>query len=629
MVKRFVLLFVILIGAIPASVANAHSPIDKRSPNVNEVLDTVPDKVELYFKDPVQIHRSSIVVRNEKQIEVQVGKPYLDPKNNRHILVDLQKALPSGTYSVDIDVVSMDGHAIREKYLFEIKLAFSTPEERFQRLRLEQTFPEDGTIVKTSPKTIELWYNEPVELDFALLNDKQQLLQTGLPVADPANPNHFVLKLNDELPAGTYTILSYPRIGDNVKVDTVYFAVEKMTAVTGINKYSRVTLWSQIGSLQVAHWIAYLGLLALLGGNWFQKAIAKKSANLSRWKLVSNILYALSLAAILLELVLNKAEYSEVVLSDFLRFNFVWMTLLQVGFVVSSLIVKRLRIYFLLLSVLCLALTGHSVDPGYGGVWATVLDAIHLLGSSIWIGGLIGLISMMPKEKPIIWLKETGKSFAKWALFSFIGIGVSGVFMTIIYVPSFSFTSLIMSFWGQALAFKILLFVVIVIIAIWQRRLLKQMAKKLAGSFQRNLKIELFIAAILLFAAGVLVDLAPREAVQGIFPKSQTKNGVTAKIEIAPLVAGGNVLTIRLDDNKDVSKVTARIYTSLGGAEANNTFNMGNGVYKLTGNLFHTAGEYKLEIKVIKKNGEQIVFSPFTIKVPGIMPNDIEFEKEG
>lgn len=621
MLKRLVLLLLILIGTIPASIAFAHSPIEKRSPNVNEVLDFVPDKVDLYFKDPVQIHRSSVVVRNEKEVEIQIGKPQLDPKNNRHIFVDLPKALPSGTYSVDIDVVSMDGHALREKYLFEIKLAFSTPEERFQRLRLERTYPEDGTIVKTSPNTIELWYNEAVELDFALLNDKQQLLQTGLPVADPADPNHFVLKLKDELPAGTYTILSYPRIGDNVKVDTVYFAVEKMTAVTGINKYSRETLWSQTGSLQIVHGVAYFGLLALLGGAWFQKAIAKNSGNLSRWRLVSSILYVSSLAAIVLELALNKAEYSEVVLSDFLRFNFVWMTLLQVGFILLSLFVNRLRIYLLLLSVLCLALIGHSVDPGYGGVWATVLDAIHLLGSSIWVGGLIGLISMMPKEKPIIWLKEAGKSFAKWALFSFIGIGVSGVFMTIIYVPSFSFSSLIMSFWGQALAFKILLFVVIVIMAIWQRRLLKQMAEKLAGLFQRNLRIELLIAVILLFTAGILVDLAPREAVQGIFPKSQTKNGVTAKIDIAPLVAGGNVLTIRLDDNKDVSKVTARFYTSLGGAEANNTFNLGNGVYKLTGNLFHTAGEYKLEIKVIKKNGEQIDLSPFTIKVPGIMPN--------
>lgn len=629
MLKRLVLLLIIIVGAVPAPAANAHSPIDKRIPNVNEVLDSVPDKVELYFKDPVQIHRSSVVVRNEKQVEMQVGKPQLDPKNNRHISVDLQKALPSGTYSVDIDVVSLDGHPLREKYSFEIKLAISTPEERFQRLQLERTFPEDGTIVKVSPNTIELWYNESVELDLALLNDQDRWVETGLPVADQANPNHFVLKLNNELPVGTYTLLAYPRIGDNVKVDTIYFAVEKLTAVTSINKYSRETLWNQICLLQIAHWVAYFGLLALLGGVWFQRMIAKSSGNHARWRLLSSFLYVFSVAAIFLELALNKAEYSEVVISDFLRFNFVWITLLQVGFVILSSIIKRLRLYFLLFSVICFALIGHSIDPSYGGLWASALDAIHLLGASIWIGGLIGLIFMIPKDEPISWLKEAGRSFSTWAFFSFILVGISGVIMTIVYVPSFSFSSLILSFWGQMLIVKILLFVVIVFLAIWQRAVLKKILEKLARVFQRNLRIELFIAAIILFAAAILVDLAPREAVQGITPKIQTMDGLTAKIEIDPIVAGGNMVTIRLNDNKDVSKVKARIYASFGGAEANNTFNIGNGVYKLTGNLFHTAGEYKLEIQVIKKNGKQLIFSPFTIKVPGIMPNDVEFEKEG
>jgi len=95
------------------------------------------------------------------------------------------------------------------------------------------------------------------------------------------------------------------------------------------------------------------------------------------------------------------------------------------------------------------------------------------------------------------------------------------------------------------------------------------------------------------------------------------------------VVPGGNDITIHLSDNQDVQKLTARIYNSLGGAEANNTFPIGDGVYKLTGNLFHTAGEYNLEIRVTRTSGEVIVYDPFIIKVPGIMPNNIEFGKEG
>src|SRR4051812_41389443 len=98
MYKRLVVLFVILITTLSVPVVDAHSPIERRVPNVNEVLTSIPDKVEVIFKDPVQIHRSSVIVRNAQEQEVQAAPPRLDPKDNRHIIVDLQKRLPSGAY---------------------------------------------------------------------------------------------------------------------------------------------------------------------------------------------------------------------------------------------------------------------------------------------------------------------------------------------------------------------------------------------------------------------------------------------------------------------------------------------------------------------------------------------------
>ncbi|OXS54921.1 hypothetical protein B1A99_24370 [Cohnella sp. CIP 111063] len=629
MLKRILLLIIILMPIIPILSVNAHSPIESRSPNVNEIMEFVPNKIDLYFKDPVQIHRSSVIVRNEKQDEVQYGKPQIDPNDNRHLFIALQENLPSGKYSVDIDVVSLDGHALREKYQFEIKLALTTPEERFKGLLLERTYPEDGSIVMKSPDSIELWYNETVELDLALLNDNDRMVETALPTLDQTTPGHYVLELNDELPPGTYTILAYPRIGNNVKVDTIYFAVEKMTEVTSKNTYSRDTLWNQIGNLQFTHWIVYAGLLSLLGGNWFFRVIAKNRGDHKRWSLVSGILYVISIIGIILELLLARLEYADVVLRDFLRFNFVEVTLLQVGFVILSLIVRPLRLYGLLFAVLCLAFNGHSVDPSYGGVWSTVLDSIHLLGATIWIGGLIGLILMMPKEEPISWLEKAGKSFSKWALISFFILALSGVVMTLIYVPSFNLSSLITSFWGQMLLVKIILSIFILFLASWQRAILKRRLEKVVLFFQRNLRIELLIGMIILLAAGILVDFAPREAVRGISPKTQTSSGLTANLEVKPIIAGGNVITIRINEDSQIQKVRARIVTSLGGAEANTAFKIEKGVYKLTGNLFHTAGEYKIEVQAIMKNGSEITFAPFTIKVPGIMPNEIEFEKEG
>lgn len=630
MLKRLAFLFIIIMVLIPVSVAYAHSPIEKRNPNVNAVLELVPSKVDLYFKDPVQIHRSSVIVRDEKNTEVQIGKPQIDPNDNRHIYVDLQKDLLAGTYSVDIDVVSMDGHSLKEKYSFDIKMAMSTPEEMFERLELVRTSPSDGTIMEVSPNQIELWFNEPVEMRFfGLLNDKQQIVPTNKPVVDPDDPKHFILKLESELPTGTYSIQAYPSIGENTGVHIVYFAVKEFTSITSSNQISLQNEWGQTGILQMVHWLSYFGLLVLFGGTFFQFIIVKSNGNLLRWRIISNVLYGLSIAAILLEMFIYKMQHPSVMMNDFLRFNTVWISLLQISLVVVSLTVKKIRLILLLFALLCWAFTGHSADPSYGGFLAIGLDSIHLLTTSIWLGGLVALFTMLPNESPLTWLKETGKTFSKWALLSFAGTGATGILMSLNYIPSFSAESLIESKWGQMWLVKVLLFLIIVLFGIWQRRLLAKLTETLVTVFYKNIKIELGIAIIILLFTGILVDLSPEEALQGISPRVQTIAGVTAKVDAFPLKPGGNDITIQLSDDKDVQSVKVNLQTSLGSSGTNHAFYLGNGLYKITGNLLHTAGIYDMEVEVIKKNGEMIKYRPFTLQVPGPMPNDIVIEKEG
>ncbi len=60
---------VILFYLAPVTTINAHSPIEKRIPETDALLETIPNKVELFFEEPVEIHRSSIIVRNDKQVE--------------------------------------------------------------------------------------------------------------------------------------------------------------------------------------------------------------------------------------------------------------------------------------------------------------------------------------------------------------------------------------------------------------------------------------------------------------------------------------------------------------------------------------------------------------------------------
>ncbi|RIX46544.1 hypothetical protein D3P08_25995 [Paenibacillus nanensis] len=630
--KRFAVLFFFLITLIPITQADAHSPIEKRFPNVNAVMETPPEQVELYFEDPVQIHRSSVTVRSEEETEVQLGKAQLDPDNNRRIFVALQHNLPPGKYTVDIDVVAMDGHALKEKYTFEVKVVKATPEERFQNLQLVRSVPEDGTIVKNTPSRIEVWYNEDVDEMpyFGLLDDHQHIVDTAKPTVDPADPKHYILELEQDLPGGTYAVHFYPRIGDRTTVNIVYFAIDHFTSITGNREFSYDKLWDQLGLLQWAHWLSYFGLLTLTGGTLFRSMLGNsRLGEEKRWARFAQGMYGLSILSILLELIMYRVGYSQVVFYDFLHFTFVWITIAQFVTVLISVWIKKWRLVVLSIAVLSEAFIGHSVDPAYGGVWMMGVDLIHLFASAVWIGGLSALLIRMPKENGKEWLQHAGRLFSKWALASYLAIGLSGVVMTVQYVPAFSMQSLFTSYWGQMLILKVLLFLVILIFAVWQRRLLKRMAESMAYRFQKNVKIEIVLAVLVVLAASFLVDLSPKEAGQSIEPASQTIEGITASVHISPFKVGANDVTIRLSDDTEVAYVRAKFSTTLGGGVENTAFKLEDGLYKLTGNIFHGAGSVKMELQAVKRNGEKLVYPPFTIQVPGYMPNDIEIENEG
>lgn len=628
--RRLSFLFIFLFAILSVNIADAHSPIEKRFPEINAVLDNSPQLVELYFEDPVQIHRSSIVVRDENLEEVQVGKAEIDPDNNHRIFVPLKIDLPSGKYKVEADVIAMDGHSLNEKYTFEIKVITTSPEEKFQNLKLVRSLPEDGTIVQSSPKRIDVWYNEAVEMPyFGLLNDKQQLVDTENPVVDPNDPKHYILDLQDELPSGTYSIHFYPRIGNQTTVHVVYFAVDELTSITGNQQFSFDKMKKQLGELQFAHWIAYLGLLTLFGGSFFQLILAKKMrGDESQWQQVANMLYVISILAIILELILYKLDYNHVVMKDFMNFNFVRITLLQLAAVVISFMIKKLRFILLGAAIFCWALIGHSIDPAYGGFLGIGLDYVHIVASAFWVGGLCALVVRMPKENGQEWLSFAGAAISKWALISFIAIGISGTWMSINYVPSFSLESLYSSSWGKMLLVKAVLFVIIATIAIWQRRLLTKFTISIVKRFKRNLFLEYFIAILILLAAAFLVDLSPKEALQDINPSTQTEAGLTVNVEAYPLKVGANDITIGLNDATNIAKVQARFYTNLGGSVENTAFHIGEGLYRLTGNYFHGAGVMNMDVIVTKTDGQTVVFPAFTFQIPGYMPTEYEIENE-
>jgi copper transport protein len=601
--------------------ASAHSPIEKRFPQANEIVETSPSVIDLWFEEPVEVFVGSVQIRSEENEAFLAGKPEQDPENRRHVTATITQPLLPGKYTVYIDVIGQDGHPIREDYIFTVAEPKLSEEEMFSKLELEKSVPADGTIVESSPQVIDLWFTQPAELTvFGLLNDQQLIMPSHKPVVDPDNPAHYTIEIKDALKKGTYSIFWNAKIGDNVKGGTEYFALGEVTSIVGGIDRDGVSIVEQWRMKSVANWLSFMGLLTLAGGAWFVTAIAGGRGNLPRWNKFSFVLYGIAILGFILELIANRVEFATVPLQDFIGLHIVWIPALQLALLAGGYCLKwnRLRLVIFYSAMALWAFTGHSTSQSYGGELAIGVDLLHLLAVSIWLGGLTALVVMTPGDHRAAWFKEAGKAYSKWAVLSVIVIATTGIWMSMDYVPSFTLTSMLESTWGKMLSVKIVLFIGIIVLGYYQRRSLRNFAENAVFPFLKRARIELVIAAAVLLAAGLLIDLSPKEAEQSIYPEVVTSDGVEARVEIAPFQIGANDITISFANDPGYKEVSVRLTAIPDWSVENTAFSLGGGKYRLTGNFIHGAGTILLEVRAMEVGGKVTVF-PFKIQVPGVM----------
>jgi copper transport protein len=615
-------LIIAMLFLISTSSVYAHSSIQKTIPNSGELLKTSPSTIELWFQDEVEVSSNSITLSNREGEEIQLWSPQIDTEDRRHISVLIEEELPPGYYTVDIRVLALDGDPLGESYQFAVEKPQLEEEEMWRLLKLEKSFPEDGTIVKSSPEQIDLWFTQPAQLSaFGLFDDHQRVVSTIEPHVDPSNPKHYRIEMKETLPPGTYTINWYARIGGKEKNGIIYFAVDEVSSIVPPKGIKMEQSLSEIGMLDVSKWLIYLGLLTLFGGTWFSQMIVKQKGNNERWRKVSFILYGLSIAGLLLLLFQRWNDSFQISYLEFISLPFIWIPILQilllsVGYWLTK---RKVQLIIFALTVSLWAFTGHAALPRYGGSIGVGIDALHLFGISIWMGGLFALLIMTPKENSLSWLKEAGKAYSKWALISIFIIIFTGIWMTVNYVPTFTFESLFNSEWGKMLWIKVVLLLGIIALGFLQHNSLKRLSTKLMGYFLIRSRIELIIGVFILFAAAILVNLSPTEAEQGIYPKVLVQEGVKASVEIEPFKTGVNDIIIHFEDNPKFERVHVKFAMPPQWKVEHTAFDLGKGNYKLTGNFLHTAGAMYMEVEAITSDGGEFVF-PFRVQIPGKIP---------
>lgn len=116
-----VLAIVVGLGVLPAQSVYAHANLADADPAPNSVLDDPPERLTIWFTEPLEPTLSDIQVLDSNGQRVDNDDSTVDPNDSAIMSVTLQDDLPNGTYTVGWrNLSTVDGHTIRGTFFFSV-----------------------------------------------------------------------------------------------------------------------------------------------------------------------------------------------------------------------------------------------------------------------------------------------------------------------------------------------------------------------------------------------------------------------------------------------------------------------------------------------------------------------------
>ena len=114
-------LFILCLFAVTACprATDAHSAVERTFPAADVILDQSPETIDIWYEDYVEIHQDSITIGTNTEADIHLEPAVFDPKDRKHVVARLAKPLPSGTYYVSANVISIDSHPVSAHFQAE------------------------------------------------------------------------------------------------------------------------------------------------------------------------------------------------------------------------------------------------------------------------------------------------------------------------------------------------------------------------------------------------------------------------------------------------------------------------------------------------------------------------------
>jgi len=99
--------------------AFAHAALLETAP-AHEASTKSPEELRLTFSESIELAFAEITISGDGDQQIELEKLSLAPNDNKTMIVTVANQLPTGTFTVDWSVVSLDGHKVEGSYSFEV-----------------------------------------------------------------------------------------------------------------------------------------------------------------------------------------------------------------------------------------------------------------------------------------------------------------------------------------------------------------------------------------------------------------------------------------------------------------------------------------------------------------------------
>jgi copper transport protein len=575
-----------------APVASAHAGYDHSNPPANSKLPggQMPKQVQVWFAEAIEPRFSELGVVDKNGVKVDAGDSRVPSNDPKSLLVSLKPGLPDGPYTIIYKNTSAeDGHALNGSFVFVVGVGELPVGTGTSPLELAERSGSVGADSNANPWSISLrWLNYLGSaalfggLVYALLvwrSAVHRAKATGK--IGPQLETAYALGLNrirriiwfgfGGLLLGWLGWFLYQAATFSSQNIGQLFGVGVATNGSGARALSDFLFGSRYGQI----WLARLGLLLLAMLVWVVATTTHR--------FISQTNPA--------ELKLPNAKR--------LRQNLLPADGTNGGFVASgetapsspaavrnwqvTMFESRQSWWWAVALLGAALLLTSSLNSHAAGIqnwtWFAIgSDWLHLLSTTCWVGGLFAMVWSVAIAIPAL-LPGSGDrtrllsalipAFSQIAIINVTTLLVTGMIGAVVELSDV--TELFSSPYGLSLGVKILLLVPLLMLAVYNLRVVSPRmrafarskkagpkegagsiaAGALGASFRRGVLAEAGLISLVLLAAAFLTSYAPAKntaASNQVFYYQTERGNVKIALAISPAIVGENTFEVRLVD---------------------------------------------------------------------------------